>query len=142
MNYLLGLTIIGGFNWSSNRCYWCWTRSFNSSIISDIRFIRIYKKRIGTSLFMLLPPIGLFAALKFYNKGFVDVYASLYMAFIFTIFASITAEYSIYLNQNHLKKVFSIFTVCLGIYYFYKKIKFLKYQLILQIHFLFLDNDP
>ena len=42
------------------------------------------KKRIGTSLFMLLPPIGLFAALKFYRNGFVDVTAALYMAFIFT----------------------------------------------------------
>ena len=27
------------------------------------------KHRIGTTLFMLLPPIGLFAAIKYYKKG-------------------------------------------------------------------------
>ena len=34
------------------------------------------KHRIGTTLFMLLPPVGLFAALRYYKKGFVDLKAS------------------------------------------------------------------
>ena len=50
---------------------------------------------IFTTLFMLLPPIGLFAALKFYRNGFVDVKAALYMALIFTLAASYSAEHSV-----------------------------------------------
>lgn len=121
MNYLLGLTIIGALTGAATGVIGAGPEVLIVPLLAIFGLLESTKKRIGTSLFMLLPPIGLFAALKFYNKGFVDVYASLYMAFIFTIFASITAEYSIYLNQNHLKKVFSIFTICLGIYYFYKK---------------------
>ena len=44
---------------------------------------------------MLLPPIGLFAAWKFYKNGYVDIKASLYMALLFTIFASVSSKYSI-----------------------------------------------
>ena len=79
------------------------------------------KNRIGTSLFMLLPPIGLFAALKFYKSGFVDVKAALYMAVVFTIAASLSAEYTVKLDHNLLRKIFAVFTILLGIYYFLKK---------------------
>ena len=44
------------------------------------------KHRIGTSLFMLLPPIGLFAAIKYYKKGLVDVYPALYMSVVLSVF--------------------------------------------------------
>ena len=81
------------------------------------------KKRIGTSLFMLLPPIGLFAALKFYRNGFVDVKAALYMAFIFTLAASYSAEHSVDFNHYLLRKIFAVFTIILGFYYFFKKDK-------------------
>ena len=81
------------------------------------------KKRIGTSLFMLLPPIGLFAALKFYRNGFVDVKAALYMAFIFTMAASYSADHSVDLNHDLLRKIFAVFTIILGFYYFFKKDK-------------------
>ena len=74
------------------------------------------KHRIGTTLFMLLPPVGLFAALRYYKKGFVDLKASLYMALLFTIFASVSAKYSSELDPNILKKIFGIFTILSGFY--------------------------
>ena len=55
---------------------------------------------------MLLPPIGLFAALNYYNKGFVDVKAAIYMSVIFTVFASISAEYAVNLDTKLLQKIF------------------------------------
>ena len=79
------------------------------------------KKRIGTSLFMLLPPIGLFAAIKFYKKGYVNVQAALYMSLLFAISAGISAQYSVHLNENILRKIFALFTVSIGVYYFFKK---------------------
>ncbi len=121
MNYLLGLTIIGALTGAATGVIGAGPEVLIVPLLAIFGLLESTKKRIGTSLFMLLPPIGLFAAMKFYNKGYVDVYASLYMALVFTIFASVTAEYSVYLDQNYLKKIFSIFTIALGIYYFYKK---------------------
>ena len=77
--------------------------------------------RIGTSLFMLLPPIGLFAAFKYYKKGFVNVKAALYMAFLFAIFASISSDYSLSLDQDTVRKIFGVFTVLAGLYIFFNK---------------------
>ena len=79
------------------------------------------KHRIGTSLFMLLPPIGLFAAWKFYKKGYADVKAALYMAILFTIFASVSSKYSLPMDPEILKKIFGIFTIGVGIYIFTNK---------------------
>ena len=90
-------------------------------LLAIMGLLRNTKHRIGTSLFMLLPPIGLFAAIKYYRKGYVDVYAALYMALIFTIFASVSAEYAIYLDNDNLRKLFAVFTIVVGIYYFYKE---------------------
>lgn len=74
------------------------------------------KHRIGTTLFMLLPPVGLFAALNFYKQGYVDLKASLYMATLFTIFASVSSKYSSEIDPNNLKKIFGIFTILSGFY--------------------------
>ena len=65
---------------------------------------------------MLLPPIGLFAALKFYKNGFVDVKAALYMALIFTLAAKRPCICD--LNHDLLRKIFAVFTIILGFYYF------------------------
>ena len=67
------------------------------------------KNRIGTTLFMLLPPVGLFAALRYYKKGYVDVKAALYMALLFSVFAYISSKYSSEMNPKILKKIFGIF---------------------------------
>mgnify|MGYP000020583668 CR=1 FL=1 len=77
------------------------------------------KHRIGTTLFMLLPPIGLFAAIKYYKKGYVDLKASIYMAVLFTIFASISSKYSSNMDHSKLKKLFGIFTIICGLYIYY-----------------------
>jgi len=78
------------------------------------------KKRIGTSLFMILPPIGLFSAMNFYKRGFVDVKAALYMALIFTFFSYYTSKISMDINTDILRKIFGIFTIISGIYIYCK----------------------
>lgn len=74
------------------------------------------KHRIGTTLFMLLPPIGLFAALRYYNKGYVDVKAGLYMAVLFASFSYLSSKYSSEMDPKTLKKIFGIFTIISGFY--------------------------
>lgn len=78
------------------------------------------RHRIGTTLFMLLPPVGLFAALNYYKQGYVDLKASLYMALLFTLFASVSSNYSSKMNIKHLKKIFGVFTIISGIYIYNK----------------------
>ena len=90
-------------------------------LLGIFNILQSTKHRIGTSLFMLLPPIGLFAAIKFYKKGYVDVHAALYMSLLFAISAGISAQYSVHLNENMLRKIFALFTVSIGVYYFFKK---------------------
>jgi len=121
MNYLIGLTIIGVIAGLATGVVGAGSEVLIVPLLAMFNLLDNTKKRIGTSLFMLLPPIGLFAAVKFYKKGYVDVYAALYMALIFTIFASVSAEYSIYFDNNNLRKLFAIFTIVVGIYYFYKE---------------------
>ena len=48
---------------------------------------------------MLLPPIGFFAAMKFYKEKQVDIFAALYMGLIFTIFASLSSKFTINLRS-------------------------------------------
>ena len=121
MYYLLGLTIISVITGLLTGVIGAGPEVLIVPLLAMFGLLSSTKKRIGTSLFMLLPPIGLFAALKFYKKGYVDVFAALYMSVIFTIAASISAEYSIHINHNLLKKMFALFTISIGIYYFFKK---------------------
>ena len=79
------------------------------------------KTRIGTSLFMLLPPIGIFAAYRFYKSEYVDVFAGLYMAVLFTIFSYFSSSYSVSLNNTLLRKIFAVFTILSGFYIYFNK---------------------
>ena len=121
MNYWLGLTIIGIITGLATGVIGAGPEVLIVPLLAIFNLLDSTKKRIGTSLFMLLPPIGLFAALKFYRSGFVDVKAALYMAVIFTLAASFSAEHSVTLDHNLLRKIFAVFTIILGFYYFYKK---------------------
>lgn len=79
------------------------------------------KMRIGTTLFMLLPPVGLFAAIRYYKKGLVDLKASLYMGLLFTVFASVSSKYSSEMDSELLRKIFGFFTIIIGIYIYFSK---------------------
>ena len=116
MNYILGLTITGIISGLAAGFIGAGAEVLIVPLLTLFGILGSLKMRIGTSLFMLLPPIGLFAALKFYKKGFVDIKAALYMAIIFTIFASVSSEYSIPMDPDTLRKFFGVFTVGAGIY--------------------------
>ena len=74
------------------------------------------KLRIGTSLIMLLPPIGLLAAYNYYKNDHVDIFAGLYMALIFIIFSWISSKFIHKIDNNIIVNVFGVFTILCGIY--------------------------
>ena len=119
MNYLLALTLTGLISGIFAGLIGAGAEILIVPLLTIFGILGSLKIRIGTSLFMLLPPIGIFAAIKFYKKGFVDVFAGLYMALIFTIFSLISSKYSITMDENILRKIFAIFTVLTGIYIYF-----------------------
>jgi uncharacterized protein len=118
MNYYLGLTIVGLISGLFAGLVGGGAEILIVPLLTIFGLLGNIKTRIGTSLFMLLPPIGFFAAMKFYKTNNVDIFAALYMALIFTIFASLSSDYTLYVNEDLLKKIFGLFTIISGIYIF------------------------
>jgi uncharacterized protein len=121
MNYLLGLTLTGILSGLSAGIVGGGAEILIVPLLTMFGLLKSLKTRIGTSLFMLLPPIGYFAAMKFKKSGNVDVKAALYMALIFTIFATISSNYSLDMDSDILRKIFGVFTILSGIYIIYAK---------------------
>lgn len=121
MNYLFGLTIIGIISGLFGGLVGGGSEILIVPLLTLFGLLGTLKKRIGTSLFMILPPIGYFAAIKFYKEGHVDIFAALYMGIIFTIFASISSNYTLKVDKNTLRKIFATFTILAGMYIFFDK---------------------
>jgi uncharacterized membrane protein YfcA len=79
---------------------------------------------IGTSLAILLPPIGLWAVLEYYRHGNVDLKAALIVAIAFMVGGWIGAHLA---NQiisgGVLKLLFGIFVVGIGVYLIFDALK-------------------
>lgn len=60
----------------------------------------------GTSLTMMLPPIGLLAFYNYYKSGNTNIYAALVIAAAFVVGAYFGSKLSISLDQRIVKKVF------------------------------------
>ena len=69
----------------------------------------------GTSLAVLLPPIGLGAALEYYRNGAVDVRASLIIAVTVFITAWVSATAANRVPPNYLRLAFGIFVIVVGV---------------------------
>ena len=121
MNYLIGLTITGIISGLAAGLVGAGAEILIVPLLTLFGLLGNIKHRIGTSLFMLLPPIGLFAALQFYNNGYVDIKAALYLGVIFTIFASVSSYFTLKVNIKILRKFFGVFTILSGIYIYFNK---------------------
>tara|TARA_B100000902_G_scaffold390542_1_gene439640 strand:+ start:1239 stop:1607 length:369 start_codon:yes stop_codon:yes gene_type:complete len=116
MNYYLGLTLIGIISGLFAGLVGGGAEILIVPLLTLFGLLSNLKTRIGTSLFMILPPIGLFAAYKFYKKGHVDIFAALYMGLVFTIFATFSSNYTLAISIDLLRKIFGVFTIFAGLY--------------------------
>lgn len=62
----------------------------------------------GTSLSVLLLPVGIFAVYNYYKAGYVDVKATLIIASTFLIGGYFGSKISIAIDQNMVKRVFGV----------------------------------
>lgn len=71
---------------------------------------------IGTSLAILLPPVGLAAVIEYYRHGNVDIKAALIVAAALFLGGWIGAAMANHVPEIQLRLAFGIFVVMLGIY--------------------------
>ena len=69
----------------------------------------------GTSLAVLLLPVGILAVYNYYKSGYVDIPATLIIATTFLVGGFIGSKISIAIDQAMLKKVFGIIMLLLSI---------------------------
>lgn len=72
---------------------------------------------VGTSLAVLLPPIGIMAAFEYYRRGHVDVRAAIIIAISLFITAWLSARYAQKVNPKLVQGVLGLFLVVLGLRY-------------------------
>lgn len=79
------------------------------------------KQAQGTSLAMLLPPIGLLAAYNYYKAGFVDVKAAVILIIAFIIGSYFSSMIAVNLPENIIKKIFAVFLLFYAFKLFFEK---------------------
>ena len=75
----------------------------------------------GTTLAMMVPPIGLLAAFVYYKEGFVDVKAAVIICIGFIAGSYFGAKYAISIPDIFLKKIFSVILLLIAIKMFFSK---------------------
>jgi uncharacterized membrane protein YfcA len=78
---------------------------------------------IGTSLAVLLPPVGLAAVLEYYRHGQVNLKAALIVAAALFVGGWLGAILSNRLSGPHLKLAFGVFVMGLGVYLVYSAVR-------------------
>jgi uncharacterized protein len=73
----------------------------------------------GTTIAVLLPPIGLGAALEYYRHGNVDIRAAAILAVVMFAGAWVGAYFANHMNVLHLRLVFGFFVFGLGLFLIY-----------------------
>ncbi len=69
----------------------------------------------GTSLAVLLLPVGAFAVYNYYKAGYVNVQATLIIATTFLLGGFIGAKLSIALSEETIKKVFGVLLLAIAL---------------------------
>lgn len=75
----------------------------------------------GTSLAMMLPPIGVLAVMNYYKQGFVDFKVGALLCVTFVIGSYFGSKLVLGLEPALVKKIFAVFLVIVAIKYFFDK---------------------
>jgi uncharacterized membrane protein YfcA len=80
-------------------------------------------KATGTSLAVLLPPIGLLASIEYYRHGNVNWRAAIIIACALIVGAWVGSFFANKISGPHLRLSFGVFTTAIGIYMVYGAFK-------------------
>jgi uncharacterized protein len=75
----------------------------------------------GTTLLLMIPPIGLLAALEYYKAGQVNIKAAVIIAVFFFISALFGGKLALKLDPQVLRKVFAVLLAVIAVRMFFSK---------------------
>ncbi len=75
----------------------------------------------GTTLALLVPPIGLLAAYTYYRNGFVNLNTAALICVGFFVGGLIGSKIAINLSNEILQKIFGFAVIIIGLYFVIKK---------------------
>ncbi len=81
----------------------------------------------GTSLAILLPPVGIAAVLEYYRNGNVDLKAAFIVAASLLVGAWVGALLANHLKDEYLRLAFGIFVVGIGVYVVFNALRRLSW---------------
>lgn len=82
-------------------------------------FAMSQKMAQGTSLALLLPPIGIFAVINYYKAGYVDMKIAGILIVSFIVGSFIGSKIALGLPDNIIKKTFGIFLLAVSLKYLF-----------------------
>ena len=75
----------------------------------------------GTSLAVMLPPIGLFAAYNYYKAGQVNIWYALIIAVTFMVGGYFGSKIALHLPEQLMKKIFAVFLILVALKLIFSK---------------------
>ena len=75
----------------------------------------------GTSLAVMLPPIGLFAAYNYYKDGQVNIWYAAIIAITFMIGGYFGSKIALHLPEQLMKRIFAVFLILVALKLIFSK---------------------
>lgn len=75
----------------------------------------------GTSLAMMIPPIGIFAAINYYKQGYINIKYALILAVVFTIGGYFGSKVSVSIDEVLMKRIFAAFLIAFAVKMLWEK---------------------
>lgn len=69
----------------------------------------------GTTLALLIPPIGIFAAYNYFKAGQVDIKAAIFIIIGFLVGSFVSSHYAVGLQSTQLTRIFGFFLLAIAI---------------------------
>jgi uncharacterized protein len=69
----------------------------------------------GTTLALMVPPIGIFAVIEYYRKGFVDIHAAALICAGFVVGGLIGARFATSIPSAAFQRVFGVFLLAIAL---------------------------
>jgi uncharacterized membrane protein YfcA len=82
-------------------------------------FAMSQKMAQGTSLAMLLPPIGLLAVINYYKAGYVDFKVAAILCLAFIAGSYFGSKLAMNLPETAIKKIFGVFLMAVAVKYLF-----------------------
>ncbi|HNL54631.1 MAG TPA: sulfite exporter TauE/SafE family protein, partial [Turneriella sp.] len=76
---------------------------------------------IGTSLAVMLPPIGIAATYNYYKSGSVNLAYAVVIALAFIVGSFLSSKLALTLPEMTMRRIFAVFLVIMGVRMFFGK---------------------